>query len=313
MKKVRLRFLVIVIALMSLLGGATLLFSPGCGSSSDTGEPQGSGENTQSAPKIDNAPQNALFGQIYHDKKNKRKWIFDGAQWVPRDSSVDAYYAQTRVNQGTALKSMAINEVFSTCTASDATGAHTKHAGFNCKVCHLVGGVMCFDPAGPAYGTGTPPSFDATAKTCSNIACHGVKAGTYYYYGPGTEMDADGYPIPELKTAPYGGNIVGNTPSWYATNAGCTACHGNPPSYTNNYYYWHSGNHANSQNLGAGPGPNDCELCHNDPTKPYPNFVPIALSSGGHGYQINSAAAAQHANGTATVYAKFKIQCFACH
>ena len=58
------------------------------------------------------------------------------------------------------------------------TGAHGKHPGYACTTCHRVGGRLAFDPAGPAYGTGTPsPSFDATAKTCSNVACHGVPAG----------------------------------------------------------------------------------------------------------------------------------------
>ena len=319
MKKITVSILVVFGSLLSLIVAAILL-GPACGSNSGSGNwQQGATTNTTTAPQIKGAPANAVFGQRFFSKADSRTYIYDGNQWVPHDNTVDDYYASQSANTTQSLpnvnnRSMTQGEVMSApCVTSDGTGAHPKHAGFVCSVCHMVGGVLCFDPAGPANGTGTPPSFDATAKTCSNIACHGVKAGTYSYYRPGNEMDADGYPIPELMTAPYGGNIVGNTPSWYATGVGCTACHGNPPAYNNNYYPWHSGNHANSQNLGTGPGPNDCELCHNDPTKPYPNYVPIAFSSGGHGYQINAAAAAQHANGTATVYAKFKTICFNCH
>jgi hypothetical protein len=134
-------------------------------------------------------------------------------------------------------------------------------------------------------------------------------------------MDADGYPIPVLKTVHYGGGTTPQlTPSWYTApgTAGCTTCHPNPPANgSDGSNAWHSSFHANNQNVGS-INPNACELCHNDPTKPYGTWVPIAFSSVGtdgkyHGYQINSLAAAQHANGTASVNAKFVSQCFGCH
>jgi hypothetical protein len=265
--------------------------------------------------RLPKAPAYALVGQIYINTTNNREWIFDGRQWVPHDNTVEEYYL--KLAAGTTRLTPDEVLVTGACTTSDATGAHAKHDAFNtannCKICHVFGGILCFNINGPAVSPGQPlPSFDATSKTCSNVACHGVRAGTYSYYMPGNDMDENGDPIPELRTVPYGGTMV-STPSWYATGVVCTACHGNPPSYGGNYYLWHSGGHAAGQNLGGGPGPNDCELCHNDPTKPYPNYVPIAFSTNGHGYQINPAAASQHANGTATVYAKFKTICFLCH
>jgi len=199
------------------------------------------------------------------------------------------------------------------CVPTVPTGAHAKHSP-TCSICHKVAGTLSFDPAGPAYSSpsGPIPSFDATAKTCSNVACHGVAAGTYSYYFPGNEMDADGYPIPELKVVNYGGYVTASTPSWYVTGAaGCTACHGNPPypplpasDGSNN---WHSGLHANSQPLNA------CELCHN--RLQGSTYSPIAQSSLVSGKYMGTAILipAQHANGTANVAARFQSSCFGCH
>jgi hypothetical protein len=205
------------------------------------------------------------------------------------------------------------------------TGAHGKQHAV-CSVCHLIGGTLSFDPSGPAYNPNFgAPSFDATTKTCSNIACHAIAPGTFSYYFPGNETDADGYPIPVLKTVHYGGGAPKPTPSWYATGMTCTACHGNPPypSTVEGPDTWHSSFHANNQNVGA-INPNACELCHNSTAVPYGTWVPVAFSSNTspplasadgnyHGYQINPAATGQHANGVATVQARFASQCFGCH
>ena len=193
------------------------------------------------------------------------------------------------------------------------TGAHGKHGGFACSVCHKVAGRLVFDSTGPAYragATGTSrPTFDATAKTCSNVACHGVPAGTFSYYYPGNEMDADGYPIPELKTVNYGGTMAATAPNWYATGtATCTGCHGNPPAHgSDGSNAWHSGFHANNQNVGS-TGPNACELCHNIPTNVN---VPIAQSANGAGTAILQPTF--HGNGTVNVNARWRSQCFGCH
>ncbi len=325
MKKRKSSILAVVLALMSLIG-ASILLGQGCGSRIDNGEQQQQGATNEAqimAQNVPGAPTKALFGQYFKDK-NKRVWIYDGAHWVPHDSSVDTYYQQF-VSTVTTRMSMTQGEVRTApCSTADGTGAHPKHSGFDCKVCHMVGGVMCFDPSGPAHNAAYgDPTFDATAKTCTNVACHTVAPGTFSYYYPGDEVDADGYPIPVLKTVHYGGGTPQPTPSWYTApgTAGCTACHGNPPypplPASDGSNAWHSGSHANNQNVGA-INPNACELCHNSTAVPYGTWVPVAFSSVGtdgkyHGYQINPAAITQHANGTATVNAKFVSQCFGCH
>lgn len=201
------------------------------------------------------------------------------------------------------------------------TGAHGKQHVV-CSVCHVRPGTLSFDPSGPAYNPAYGnPSFNATTKTCSNIACHAISPGTFSYYFPGNETDADGYPIPVLKTVHYPRNTNGpaDTPSWYTTGVACTACHGQPPypSTLEGPDTWHSGSHANNQNVGP-IMPNACELCHNSTAVPYGTWIPVAFSTCGtdgkcQGYQINPAATGQHANGTATVNAQFRSQCFGCH
>jgi hypothetical protein len=196
-----------------------------------------------------------------------------------------------------------------TCTP---TGAHGKHGGFDCKVCHAVGGRLSFSKTTTptAYRAGSPgPTFDAGAKTCSNVSCHGVPAGTYSYWFPGNEdADGDGYADAVYKTVNYGGTLAASTPSWYATGATCTACHGNPPANgSDGSNTWHSGSHANNQNVGPTPA-NDCELCHNIPSSV---TTPIVQSVNGAGTAILQPSF--HGNGTVNVNARFRTQCFGCH
>jgi hypothetical protein len=174
------------------------------------------------------------------------------------------------------------------------TGAHDKHGFTSCTTCHVCGGIVQFDPNGPAVAPGKlPPSFDTSSKTCSSVACHGVPAGTYSYYFPG----GDG--TPELKTVTYGGTAASTTPSWYATGIGCTACHGNPPAN----YVWHSGSHG---------GGNQCELCHIDAVSQ--NGIATGLNPATNcGPNGTTPCAALHANGVLDVTAQFNSTCFGCH
>jgi hypothetical protein len=186
------------------------------------------------------------------------------------------------------------------------TGAHgvlalsyvTGHAGFECKECHYVGGRLAFKPAskgGKAFlAAGPAPTFDAAAKTCSNVACHTVPAGTYSYYFP------DGSGDPQLNTVKYGGGPPRPTPSWYTTGAAaCTACHDDPPrNGSDGSNVWHSGLHGNQGPTGAR---NQCQFCHPDASSP----------NNGIGDTITNAAL--HANGTVNVQATFTSSCFGCH
>ncbi|HSN92350.1 MAG TPA: hypothetical protein VLS93_14055 [Anaeromyxobacteraceae bacterium] len=190
-------------------------------------------------------------------------------------------------------------------TVCTATGGHDKHAmvQYGCSTCHLVGGSLCFDPAGAAYAPGRPaPSFDVVGKTCSNVACHGMYSGIFTYSSWDWGCDC---PV-EVSVA-YEGNM-GSTPSWYATGAGCSACHGNPPP---RYPAWH-GSHA----LGSFADANDCQLCHPDA---------LAQPGTGVGYALNTATtctvngvpnsscALLHANGSVNVTPRWTSKCFPCH
>ena len=177
---------------------------------------------------------------------------------------------------------------------NSAMGTPTAHGVFACAVCHKVGGLLAFDKNGPAYAAGKPaPTFDATAKTCSNIACHGVAPATFSYY----TIDGSGEPV--LTTVNVFGNSAGITPSWYSTGAAaCGACHGNPPrNGTDGSNVWHSGYHGGQGPTGAY---NQCQFCH-----------PDATGSGGQGTAITNPTL--HANGTINVQATFTSKCFSCH
>jgi hypothetical protein len=241
------------------------------------------------------APKYAVFGMIYINTKENREYIFDGAQWVPHDNTVEEFYrqkAELQIANELASPSLLAEQVSPTGDCGTGTGAHAKHATFDCQTCHYVGGVLCFDINGPAVAPGQPlPSFDATAKTCSSVACHGIPAGTFSYYFIG----GDGEPV--LNTVTYGGSTV-PTPSWYATGLGCAACHGNPPrNGSSGSNVWHSGYHGNQGPTGAY---NQCQFCH-----------PDASGSGGIGTTITNPVL--HANGIVNVQATFRSTCFGCH
>jgi predicted CxxxxCH...CXXCH cytochrome family protein len=208
------------------------------------------------------------------------------------------------------------------CTPTGAHGALavnfvTGHAGYECKECHYVGGRLAFKPAskgGLAFlpAPNPTPTFDATAKTCSNVACHSVPAGTFSYYFP----DGDGNPV--LNTVPYGGGTGSATPMWYATGLGCAACHANPPDYQGVKYLWHSGFHGNQGPTGAY---NQCQLCHNDAVST--NGVATGFRPGNcnasTGQPVTGTppgsvlCASYHSNGAVGVVANFRTACFGCH
>lgn len=287
-----------------LVAITSFLLTPGCfdeemdsrGPSSITATPPTSAPlrplPLRGKPRLAAAPSNAVFGMIYINSADNREYIFDGAEWVPHDSTVDDYY------RNKAGQKLARLPVFPTgFPLPEPTGAHglpsgvsggpTKHGGYDCKTCHVVGGVFSFSPTGPAVAAGHPlPAFDNVAKTCANVACHGIYSGTFSYYFPGGDGE------PELKTVNYAGN-GGATPSWYATGLGCASCHGNPPSNGT----WHSGYHGGQGPTGAY---NQCQFCH-----------PDATGSGGHGTAITNTA--MHGNGTVEVQARFTSSCFGCH
>jgi predicted CxxxxCH...CXXCH cytochrome family protein len=189
--------------------------------------------------------------QVYFDTTSGREWIFDGIGWVPHDRTVDDFQAGPGQSHAGgkpgARPGAALTVPFS------PSGAHAKHASQECATCHTVGGSPCFDSAGPAVAAGKPaPAFDAAAKTCSSVACHGAYSGTYTYAR--WDWGLDDY---EWVNVPYSGS-GGGAASWYspAGTTTCASCHANPPVGTGN---WHAPSHGGS--LAAA---RKCETCHPD-------------------------------------------------
>ena len=184
------------------------------------------------------------------------------------------------------------------------SGAHRNSAlnrghDYACEECHAVAGRLAFKPGGLAFGAGwnatrPRPTFDYAAKTCTNVACHTVPAGTFSYYFIGGDGEA------VLNTVTYGGGAPRPTPSWYVTGgAACAACHDDPPrSGSTGSNVWHSGFHANQGPTGAA---NQCQFCHPDASSP------------GNGVGDTITNATLHANGVVNVAATFRSSCFSCH
>lgn len=180
--------------------------------------------------------------------------------------------------------------------ACTPTGAHAKHTT-DCTECHAVAGRLAFKLNGLAYGPGWTsakprPTFDAVAKTCSNVACHAMPSGSFSYFFPG----GDGEPV--YNTVTIAGSAGRTTPSWYATGSStCTGCHDNPPrNGSSGSNVWHSGYH----NGGPNDPPNQCQYCH-----------PDATGANGVGTAITNPSL--HGNGVFNVQARFTSACFGCH
>ena len=179
--------------------------------------------------------------------------------------------------------------------ACTPTGAHARHASYACSVCHKVAGRLVFDRNGPAYAAGQPaPTFDATAKTCSNVACHSV-SGTFTYerYNWGS----DSY---DQVSFAYGGS--GSQPNWYATGSGtCSACHGMPPTYA----AWHSGQHGTQPMYAT---TNACQTCHPDASG-----LLVYGPTGVTAQNVSITNPSLHRDGTLQVTPRFTSACFGCH
>ncbi|MHB8875852.1 MAG: CxxxxCH/CxxCH domain c-type cytochrome, partial [Myxococcaceae bacterium] len=168
------------------------------------------------------------------------------------------------------------------------------------RSCHSCGGVLQFASPGPAIGSGPSPTFDATSKTCSSVACHGIPSGTFTYPFQG----GDGEVV--WNTVSYGSS-TSETPSWYASFGSCGGCHGNPPG---GGYVWHSGRHAGQGPTGTA---NQCQFCHPDAvsTNAIATGLSTATNCGPNG--TYGSCAALHNNGTLEVRAKFTPRCMYCH
>ncbi len=276
-----------------LLAGAGWLAASGC-TRQDEGSSSATAAATRKVPRLGAAPAAPRMMQVYFNTETRSEWIYDGAQWVPHDDSVaDFYEAQARKG-GTARPLGSLLDVSSVPGTFAPTGAHVKHDPFACTACHAVAGSPCFDPAGPAVAPRAPsPAFDAGAKTCSSVACHGAYSGTFTYdrydFGSDTYLSI---------TYAYAGS-GGSAPSWYSTGGlGCASCHGNPPGPGPN---WHSPTH------GAGlAAARKCETCHPDATS-------AVVGARTVGVAIVAAQASLHGNGVANVQPLFTSKCFVCH
>ena len=253
-------------------------------------------------------PSRAAFGEKRVNPDDGREFIFDGAAWVPHDATVEAWYGADDALRGRAavtkeLVTIAPNYCSQTYICGVSPG-HVPHAAFlnDCGGCHRMegfGALLWFEqPVNPDTGLRRPaylagdaaplPTISGTdggPRTCSNVACHGVPAGTFSYFFP------DGSGEPTFNTVDFGG-VYATTPVWGTTGNTCTACHGNPPRNG----AWHGGQHAG----GPTAATNQCQFCH-----------PDATGSNGRGTAITNLSL--HLNGVVNVQARFKSSCFGCH
>lgn len=147
-------------------------------------------------------------------------------------------------------------QVVPTGQACAPTGKHLEHRAYGCATCHQCEGTVSFDGS----VAGANAAFDATAKTCSNVACHATPTGTYTY----SKWDWGLEDMVQVSI-PYGGGTP-PTADWYAApGEGCGVCHGYPPKYNGAAYTWHSGVHGGSTTQMA----NTCQLCHPNATGAY--------------------------------------------
>ncbi|WP_224981152.1 CxxxxCH/CxxCH domain c-type cytochrome [Geomonas agri] len=298
---------------LGLIGAASLMIIASCGDSSTPAQTAESNQQTVVAKGAEVntlpskgkvtaavAPAKAVFGMIWINTAENREYIFDGADWVPHDQSVDEFYAAKALETKNAAKTVMMTQD-EVCLDGDPactpTGAHGGHGSYDCQVCHNVGGQVSFARTAPnnlAYGSGLGiPAFSAATKTCSNIACHAIPVGTFSFY----TMDGSGDLY--LETVSYG-SAAQSTPAWNSTGpAGCSACHGDPPrNGSTGSNVWHSGYHGGQGPTGAR---NQCQFCHPDASSP----------NNGVGDTITNSSL--HANGVVNVQAKFTSACFGCH
>ncbi len=272
----------------ALLAGIGMLSVAGC-----SGEEEAPSSSAQGAarvkkfPRLASAPDAPRLMEVYFNTTNGREWIYDGVRWVPHDQTVDSY-GQGQAEQG------AVGAARSALTVPfSPTGAHTKHRAYDCTACHLVAGTPCLDPAGPAAAPGQPPpAFDAIAKTCSNVSCHGAYSGNFTYYRWDWGIEAL-----ETVNVQYAGS-GGAAASWYSTGSTCSSCHGNPPALGS----WHSPSHG----FGWMTAARMCETCH-------PDAMGGVVGGKTVGVAINATNAAMHANRIVNVQARFTNKCFGCH
>jgi predicted CxxxxCH...CXXCH cytochrome family protein len=270
---------------VAVLAGIGLLVVSGCASQEGEGARSAA---VRKVPRLSAAPANPRMMQVYFDTGNGREWIYDGVRWLPHDATIDDVEREpAQEGAGRAQPSASLTVPFS------PTGAHAKHRAFACAACHLVGGSPCLDPAGPAAAAGKPPpGFDPVAKTCSNVACHGMYSGNYTYGRWDYGIDDVVY-----VTVPYSGS-GGTTPSWFSTGSTCTSCHGNPPAPTG---AWHSSTHATTMPTGR-----NCEICHLSATSAVVGGKVVGVA-------IKAAYASTHGDGVVNVQPKFTSKCFGCH
>jgi hypothetical protein len=291
---------------LSVLGVAVLALASGC-SGNVPAEPAASG--------TDAFPSLAAFGELRTSSTTGSEYIFDGAEWVPHDATVEAYYeARDLLLAGATPRSKAVvsnaPDYCATAGICASSQGHKTHGAFlnDCDNCHRMDWAVSFEllwfdqPVNPTTGQPRPAYIQPTAAnpnppmptivdwnlgqgTCSNVACHGVKAGTFSYFFP------DGSGEPAFNTVDFGGTYA-TTPSFHTTGNSCVACHANPPRNG----VWHSGQHAG----GPAAATNQCQFCH-----------PDALGTNGRGTTITNLSL--HINGTVNVQARFKSSCFGCH
>src|SRR5512133_567134 len=80
--------------ILAMLLTAALLVVAGCGDQSGS-----TAKTTTSVPiqKLATEPATGTLGLIYFNTTENREYIYNGAEWVPHDASIDTYVSKKRV------------------------------------------------------------------------------------------------------------------------------------------------------------------------------------------------------------------------
>jgi predicted CxxxxCH...CXXCH cytochrome family protein len=203
------------------------------------------------------------------------------------------------------------------------TGAHPVHlnggafsdAKYACDTCHSSGFQVTFPSPSLARSNGASPTFDSTAKTCSNVYCHvgGTGAGNIVLGGgtvPSPGWDPPGTIACGACHALPGGLVATPWHPLVASGVDCAFCHA---GYTRTSVdkAVHVNGQKNVKNVAS------CTACHGDSTKTAtpadPLFAAPPVDRSGSSATTRAGVGAHQAHLTGTTLRAQPVACTECH